>query len=150
MKMTIYTDGGCEPNPGKGCWAFVCVAPYHEQSGSEPQTTNNRMEIMGVLKAVEFALENKCTEIEIISDSQYVVKGINEWSLNWKRNNWMKKDKGQWISVKNSDLWKELDRHRGKFSIRWVRGHDGNEFNEVADQLVRSEYERTFSGEMKH
>lgn len=150
MKLTIYTDGGCEPNPGKGTWAFVSTDPYHEQSGSEAQTTNNRMEIMGVLKAVEYALECKADEILIISDSQYVVKGMNEWSVNWKRNNWMKKDGRKWVPVKNTELWKELDKHRGKFILQWVKGHNGNEFNEMADILVRSEYEKTFVGLMKY
>jgi ribonuclease HI len=150
MKMTLYTDGGCEPNPGKGCWSFVCVHPYHEQSGSEANTTNNRMEIMGVLKAVEYALERCAESIHIISDSQYVVKGVREWSPKWERNNWMKKDGFQWVPVKNAELWKELLKHRGKFTIEWVRGHNGNEFNEVADRLVRTEYEKSFGGGMRH
>lgn len=148
--MKIYTDGGCFPNPGRGAWAFVCNEPYFEQSGNEPETTNNRMEIMGVLKAVEFALESKAESVTIYSDSQYVVKGINEWSINWERNNWMKKDGYQWVPVKNAELWQRLVKHRGKFKIEWVRGHNGNEFNEVADELVRNEYAKAFGGTMKY
>lgn len=150
MKMTLYSDGGVQNNPGNGSWAFVCVDPYHECSGAVADTTNNRMEIMGVLKAIEYALEYKAEEITVYSDSQYVVKGLTQWSLAWGRNNWMKKDGWEWVAVKNADLWKELVKHRDKVKLIWVRGHNGNEFNEVADQLVKSEYTKVFGGVMKY
>lgn len=150
MKLTLYSDGGCEQNPGNGSWAFVCVSPYHECSGAVPDTTNNRMEIMGVLKAIEYALEIGGTDITVISDSQYVVKGLTQWSRAWERNNWMKKDGWDWVPVKNAELWRELVKYRDKVKVEWVRGHNGNEFNEVADQLVRTEYRKVFGGEMKH
>jgi len=145
MKVTIYTDGCCEPNPGPGTWAFICTSPYHEQCGHDENTTNNRMEIMAVIQAVEYAQQLSATEIEVFSDSQYVVKGFNFWSHPWKANNWTKLQDDQWVPVKNADLWKRLDKYRGKLKLKWIKGHDGNEYNEQADLLATEHYRNTFA-----
>lgn len=146
MEITIYTDGGCEPNPGKGSWAFVCTAPYIERSGTEYDTTNNRMEMMAVLKAIEFGLEMKADKITIYSDSQYVVKGFTQWMHKWAKKGWKRGDE----LVKNDSLWRHLFKHRHAAKVIWVRGHNGNEYNEVADQIVRKAYMDQFGGSMKY
>lgn len=144
MEVTYYTDGGCEPNPGNGCWAFICTNPYQEAKGSEPNTTSNRMEMTAVLKAIEHGLEMKAKPITIYSDSQYVVKGFNEWMWNWAKKGW---DRDR--ELKNVDLWKRLFKYRRKATLIWIKGHNGNEYNEQADDLVRTEYEATFGGQMR-
>ena len=150
MKMILYSDGGVQSNPGNGAWAFVCPEPRYECAGAVEDTTNNRMEITGVLKAIEYALGCGASDITVFTDSQYVVKGFKTWSLAWERNNWMKKDGWEWVPVKNAELWKQLVKYRAKANVVWVRGHNGDEFNEVADKLVRAEYKKVFGGVMKH
>jgi ribonuclease HI len=130
--IQIWTDGSVLVNPGgPGGWAFVAEREgvvVHTTSGGEPDTTNNRMELDAVIEAVRWGL-GVDELIEVVSDSQYVVKGINEWRWPWKRRDWHK--------VKNVERWRELDGLiTGKFSFRWVRGHDGAEFNEIADRLA--------------
>lgn len=142
MEIVFYTDGGCEPNPGNGTWAFVCLNPYFESSGYEANTTNNRMEMIAVLKAYEYAISIRATCIRINSDSQYVVNGFNEWMHNWKRR--------KWRDVKNLDLWLRFYDMRNKLTLVWVKGHNGNEYNELTDHLVRLEYERVFGGTMRY
>jgi ribonuclease HI len=128
--VTAYTDGGCYPNPGKGGWGVVLRYKDHvrEFYGSEKDTTNNRMELMAAIRALEI-LKKPC-RVVLHTDSQYVVRGITEWIDNWKRQNWQK--------VKNVDLWKRLDDIRKTHDVEWiwVRGHDGNPGNERADQLA--------------
>lgn len=146
MNLIYYTDGGCYPNPGNGTWAFVCTEPYIEVSGSEKETTNNRMEIMAIMEAIKHGLSLKAEKIHIFTDSQYCQMAFTFWIEKWAKKAW--KDK------KNVDLFKELLRikmsNKGKIEVHWVKGHNGNEYNEIADKLVRQKYSDTFGGEMAH
>lgn len=135
-KVTIYTDGACSGNPGPGGWGVLIVdgEKTSEFFGSEPDTTNNRMELIAVIKALESVSEG--AEIILHTDSLYVKNGITQWINNWIKNNWRNSDKKP---VKNQDLWKrllEVSKDR-KIIWQWVRGHDGNEFNERVDALAR-------------
>ena len=137
MKKTvvIYTDGACKGNPGPGGWGALLEYDGHRKElfGGEPHTTNNRMELVAVIRALE-ALKRE-SDVAIYTDSQYVKNGIEAWIHAWKRNGWKTSDKKP---VKNEDLWRELDelatRHR--ISWHWVRGHDDNPGNERADELA--------------
>src|SRR5206468_1067109 len=133
--VRIYTDGACKGNPGPGGWGAVLQMDGEEKElfGGEPQTTNNRMELTAVIRALEL-LERPC-QIEVYTDSQYVQKGISEWLLDWKRRGWRTADKKP---VKNVDLWRELDRLAGLHRIawHWVKGHSGHPENERADALA--------------
>jgi ribonuclease HI len=146
MKLVYYTDGGCEPNPGQGTWAFVCKEPHHEQSGYEVLTTNNRMEMMAVLKAIEHGLQMNPESIVVLSDSTYICNGFNSWMLKWAKKGWV--NKGE--PIKNLDIWRQLFQYRKVATLQWVRGHDGNEYNELCDELVRTEFSKTFGGKMKY
>ncbi len=134
-RVRIYTDGACKGNPGPGGWGALLQLDHREKElcGGEPDTTNNRMELTAVIRALE-ALKRPC-EIDLYTDSQYVQKGISEWIVSWKRRGWKTADKKP---VKNVDLWLELDRLTASHSIRWhwVRGHAGHAENERADQLA--------------
>lgn len=133
--MEIYTDGACKGNPGPGGWGALLRYGEHERElfGGDPQTTNNRMELIAVIRALE-ALRRE-SEVVVHTDSQYVQKGISEWLPSWKRRGWLTSDRKP---VRNADLWKELDllatRHRIEW--RWVRGHAGHADNERADELA--------------
>ena len=135
-KVLIYTDGACSGNPGPGGWGAVMISGAHERElcGGEPGTTNNRMELMAAIQALE-ALTKPC-KVELHTDSQYVQKGIHEWIHSWKRRGWLTADKKP---VKNDDLWKRLDAARLRHEVdwRWVKGHAGHELNERADELAR-------------
>ena len=150
MELKIYTDGGCEPNPGKGTWAFVCTEPLHEQSGFELHTTNNRMEMLAVVRAIEYGKSLGATNLTVVSDSQYVVKGFNEWMYNWCVNDWKKGRRHDSPPVKNKDLWQKLFFLREDVKLEWTRGHNGNKYNERCDELVRIAYKEVFKGKMKH
>jgi len=134
-KVTIYTDGACKGNPGRGGWGAILIFGPHEKDlyGYEAETTNNRMELMAVIRALE-ALKEPC-EIELHADSQYVLKGIREWIHGWKARGWKTADKKP---VKNDDLWRRLDaaRQRHRIDWRWVKGHAGDVMNERADALA--------------
>ena len=131
----IYSDGACKDNPGAGGWGALLVSGGHrkEISGGEANTTNNRMEMTAVIRALE-SLKRPST-VEVHTDSQYVQKGISEWMPGWKRRNWRTAD-GK--PVKNQDLWLQLDAlsqlHRIEW--KWVRGHAGHPENERADALA--------------
>lgn len=131
----IYSDGACKGNPGPGGWGALLVADGHrkEISGGEANTTNNRMEMTAVIRALE-SLKRPST-VEVHTDSQYVQKGISEWMAGWKKRNWRTAD-GK--PVKNQDLWLQLDAlsqlHRIEW--KWVRGHNGHPENERADALA--------------
>ena len=134
--VQIYTDGACKGNPGPGGWGAVLKYNEHrkEISGFVADTTNNRMEILAVIKALE-ELKEPCN-IDIFSDSQYVCNAVNKgWAKKWKNNNWMKNKKEKAL---NSDLWERflnlLERHNANFI--WVKGHNGNEENEKCDKLA--------------
>ena len=135
MKITIYTDGACSGNPGKGGWGALIQENDNETkiSGSAKNTTNNRMELTAVIKALEFYEQPK--EIEIFTDSKYVMQGITEWIKNWKNNQWKTSQKKD---VKNKDLWLLLDLASEKHNIEWnwVKGHAGDYGNEIADKLA--------------
>lgn len=134
-QVVIYTDGACKGNPGPGGWGAILRYGQVEKEmfGGEPQTTNNRMELMAVISALE-ALKKTCV-VEVWTDSQYVQKGIAEWLPNWKKRNWMTADKKP---VKNADLWQRLEAatHPHHIQWHWVKGHAGHPENERADQLA--------------
>jgi ribonuclease HI len=131
----IYSDGACKGNPGVGGWGALLVSAGHrkEISGGEANTTNNRMEMTAVIRALE-SLKRPST-VEVHTDSQYVQKGISEWMTGWKRRNWHTAD-GK--PVKNQDLWLQLDAlsQLHKIEWKWVRGHAGHPENERADALA--------------
>ena len=134
-EVTIFTDGACSGNPGPGGWGAILISGAHEREicGGEPATTNNRMELMAAIQALE-ALKRPC-KVELHTDSQYVRKGITEWISGWKARGWRTADKKP---VKNEDLWKRLDAARARHTVdwRWVKGHNGHELNERADALA--------------
>ena len=133
--VDIYTDGGCAPNPGPGGWGAILINGNHrkELKGGEPHSTNNRMELMAAISALE-ALKRPCV-VDMHTDSQYVRDGITKYINNWKRNGWRTASKEP---VKNVDLWQRLDAalHTHEVRWHWVKGHAGHELNERADQLV--------------
>lgn len=140
-KVCIYTDGACSGNPGPGGWAAILRYNGHEKelSGGEAVTTNNRMELMAVISALE-ALREPC-EVELWTDSQYIARAINEgWLAGWKRRGWRRKE-GE---LKNPELWQRLDALLGehKVTVNWLRGHDGQEQNERCDALAVAERDK--------
>ncbi len=134
-KVKIYTDGACSGNPGPGGWGAILVYGEVEKqlSGHDRETTNNRMEMMAAIGALE-ALKSPC-DIDLYTDSTYVQKGITEWVHGWKKRGWKTADNKP---VKNEDLWKRLEIANGKHTVRWhwVKGHNGHDYNERADQLA--------------
>lgn len=134
-KVEIYTDGACRGNPGIGGWGALLHYDGIEKRlyGSEAQTTNNRMELMGSIAALQ-ALKNPC-QVILWTDSQYVKKGISEWLKGWKAKGWLTSANQP---VKNKDLWQVLDEQAARHQVewRWVKGHAGHYGNEVADQLA--------------
>jgi len=135
-KVEIFTDGACSGNPGPGGWGAILRSGPHEKEiwGGEPQTTNNRMELLAVIRALE--LLKRPVAARVHTDSQYVQKGISEWIHGWKARGWKTAAREP---VKNADLWRELDAaaSRHKVSWIWVRGHAGHVENERADALAR-------------
>ena len=134
-EVHIYTDGACRGNPGPGGWGALLRYNGHEKmlKGAEPATTNNRMELMAAIVALE-SLTRDC-DVILTTDSQYVRNGITQWLENWKRRNWKTADRKP---VKNIDLWQRLDAAASRHRVRWdwVRGHSGHPENELADQLA--------------
>lgn len=134
-KVQLITDGACLGNPGPGGWA--CILRYKDQNrelyGSEPQTTNNRMEITAALKGLE-ALKERC-EVEIVTDSEYLKNGITNWIHGWKRNGWKTAAKKP---VVNQDLWQELDEQNARHQTTWTwtKGHASHEDNNRCDELA--------------
>jgi ribonuclease HI len=133
--VEIYTDGACRGNPGPGGWGALLRFKGKEKSlyGAESLTTNNRMELMAAIMALE-ELKRGC-KVRLTTDSQYVMKGITEWLANWRRRGWKTADKKP---VKNADLWQRLDEAARRHEVEWawVRGHNGHAENELADQLA--------------
>jgi len=134
--VIVYTDGACAGNPGPGGWGAILIWNGHrkEISGGEAATTNNRMELMAAISALEALKEG--SQVELHTDSEYVQKGISAWIHGWKRKNWRT---AAGTPVKNAELWKRLDaaQARHKVAWRWVRGHAGHAENERADELAR-------------
>ena len=134
-QVDAYTDGACRGNPGPGGWGVVLRASgaQKEMFGGEPSTTNNRMEMLAAITALE-TLKQPC-EVRLYTDSQYVLKGMTEWLAGWKARGWKTADRKP---VKNVDLWQRLEQAAASHRVQWVwvRGHDGNPGNELADQLA--------------
>mgnify|MGYP001196692750 FL=1 len=145
IRIQMFTDGACKGNPGIGGWGVFIVLNDEtiELKGYSELTTNNKMELTAVIKGLE-SIKNT-TLIEIITDSQYVKNGINEWIINWKNNGWKTASKK---NVKNKELWQELDQMVKNFDIKWkwVRGHSGHFGNERADQLANEAIEEFQNG----
>ena len=141
-KLDIYTDGACSGNPGKGAWGAVLVYKGAEKeiSGAEKQTTNNRMELTAVIKALQL-LKEPC-EVNLTTDSKYVCDAVNKgWVYGWKKKGWIKSDKKPALNV---DLWEELLEQLKIHDVtfNWVKGHNGHPYNERCDKLAVSEYQR--------
>ena len=141
-ELFAYTDGACSGNPGPGGWGVLMIArdggavvKERELSGGEPMTTNNRMELMAAISALETL--TKPVDITIVTDSAYVKNGVTEWIHGWKRNGWRTAGKDP---VKNAELWQRLDaaQARHKVTWRWIKGHAGHAENERADALARA------------
>ena len=134
-QVTIHTDGACKGNPGRGGWGAILQSGAHEKElwGGEPATTNNRMELMAAIMALE-ALKGP-SEVTLVTDSKYVMQGITEWIGGWKARGWKTADKKP---VKNEDLWRRLDTARARHTVtwKWVKGHSGHDLNERAYQLA--------------
>jgi ribonuclease HI len=135
-RIQIWTDGACSGNPGPGGWGAILLhgESRKELCGGEALTTNNRMELLAAIRALE-ALKRPCA-VDLHTDSQYLRGGVMGWIAGWKRNGWKTADRKP---VKNQDLWEELDRLMATHDIAWlwVKGHAGNELNERADELAR-------------
>ena len=141
-QIEIYTDGACSGNPGPGGWGAVLVynGKEKELSGSEKNTTNNRMELTAVIMALN-ALNQPC-EVKLTTDSKYVCDAVNKgWVYSWRKNGWKKSDKKPALNV---DLWEELlsllEKHEVQFI--WVKGHNGHKYNEICDTLAVNEYQK--------
>jgi len=139
--IEIYSDGSCIGNPGPGGWAAIILEKNKKKEifGGEKITTNNRMELIAVINALN--LINNKSKISIYTDSKYIINGITIWMKNWKKNNWKTSNKK---IVKNKDLWNLLDKICGIHQVNWnwVKGHSGHELNERVDYLARSEAEK--------
>ena len=140
QQVTIYTDGACDPNPGPGGWAALLIYKNNEQTltGSERQTTNNRMELTAAIEALK-ALKAP-SRVEFFTDSQYLRLGITEWMPNWRARNWRRKGG----KLANVDLWQTLDKKIQDHQINWhwVRGHSGDRNNQRVDNLARRSVKR--------
>ena len=136
QRVTIHTDGACSGNPGPGGWGAILTFGDHEKElmGGEAHTTNNRMELMAAISALE-ALKRPCL-VDLYTDSQYLRQGIMSWIRRWKRNGWRTAEK---MPVKNAELWQRLDAAIAPHRVQWhwVQGHAGHRMNERADQLAR-------------
>lgn len=134
-RVTIYTDGACKGNPGPGGWGALLIfnGVERELKGGEAHTTNNRMELMAAIMALE-ALKRPCA-IDLFTDSQYVRNGVLTWMANWKKRGWLTADRKP---VKNEDLWRRLDEARGRHDVtwRWVKGHADDPLNHRVDALA--------------
>ena len=135
-KIIIYTDGGCRGNPGIGGWGVWLRYGDHDKKlkGSEKDTTNNRMELTAAIKALE-AIKSSTIDIDLYTDSKYVMSGINEWIKGWKLRGWKTANKKP---VKNVDLWQQLDEVNTKHNVHWywVKGHSGDIGNDMAGELA--------------
>lgn len=145
-EVHLYTDGGCSGNPGPGGWAFLLRHPATgkemQQSGGDPQTTNNRMELRAVVEGLKTL--KRPTAVELFTDSVYVGKGLSEWMPKWKANGWRRKEGQRWAEVKNVDLWQELDLLIARHTVKYTRvaGHSGHEENDLVDRLAVAAYQQ--------
>ena len=143
MEIKIYTDGACVGNPGPGGWAAVILLENEKKElfGGERLTTNNRMELIATIKALEYCVEQKAKQpllklIKIYTDSKYVKEGITVWINTWEKNNWKTSDKK---NVKNVDLWKRLKElvKSKQIEWHWIKGHSEDPMNDLADELAK-------------
>ena len=148
--ISLYTDGACRGNPGPGGWAYILrdsvTLQEREGSGGEPDTTNNRMELMAVIAGLS-ALTRPC-RVDLHSDSKYVLQGLESWMHSWKKNNWRRRTSAGTQPVKNDDLWKRLDQLISYHEVKFihVRGHSGHLENERCDQLAVAAAEAIMRG----
>jgi ribonuclease HI len=151
--VILFTDGACKGNPGPGGWAFILRHPKSgkeiERFGGEPDTTNNRMELLAVIEGLKML--TKPVNVEIVSDSKYVLQGIEEWMPKWKNNGWRRKEGKKFMPVKNLELWQELDRlvSLHKLTFHYIQGHSGHLENERCDTLA-GEFARGFQTKKKN
>ena len=137
VEVVLFTDGACSGNPGPGGWAYILRHPGSGReataSGAERQTTNNRMELTAVIRGLDCLADG--STVVVTTDSEYCVKGLNEWLDGWKRRGWRKADKSP---VANVDLWKALDAERQRVQLRatWIRGHHSHPENERCDRMA--------------
>ena len=148
--VRLFTDGACSGNPGPGGWAYILNHPNSGQtrdaSGAEPATTNNRMELAGVIEGLA-SLKRPC-RVELVTDSTYVGKGIAEWMPKWKAQGWRRKEKGQFKPVVNLDLWQRIDELLGthRVVVKVVLGHNGHPENEACDRMAVAAYKALKQG----
>ncbi len=146
VEVQLFTDGACSGNPGPGGWAYILRHPATgkevERSGGERVTTNNRMELMAVVKGLE-AL-TRPSAVELLTDSVYVGKGLTEWMPKWKANGWKRREGKKLVEVKNEDLWRELDRLISQHRLTYtkVAGHSGHPENDRCDILAVQAYQQ--------
>jgi len=138
-KVTIYTDGACSGNPGPGGWGAVLLSGAHrkEISGGARDTTNNRMELVAAIEALE-ALRRP-SQVDLYTDSTYLKNGITNWIKRWKKDGWKRRSGKRFLPVKNEELWRRLDRLAAKHHVgfHWLEGHAGHAENERCDELAR-------------
>ncbi len=145
-EVQLFTDGACSGNPGPGGWAFLLRHPASgkelEGSGADRETTNNRMELLAVIRGLE-ALKRP-TRVELVTDSVYVGRGLTQWLPKWKANGWRRRAGKQQADIKNEDLWRRLDRLVASHHVRFthVRGHSGHPENEHCDQMAVAAYQK--------
>jgi ribonuclease HI len=144
-EVLLFTDGACSGNPGPGGWAYILrhVATGREKSasGAEPETTNNRMELRAVLEGLA-ALRRPC-RVELLTDSEYVRKGLEQWLHTWKRQGWQRREKGKLRPVANVELWQQLDKLLARHQVKLTRvaGHSGHPENDRCDRLAVAAYQ---------
>lgn len=140
ISVHLFTDGACSGNPGPGGWAFILrhlpTGQEKEGSGGERDTTNNRMELMAVIRGLE-ALKRPC-RVELFTDSVYVGKGLEEWMPKWKQNGWRRREGTRFVPIKNEELWRRLDELARQHKIKYTRvaGHSGHPENDRCDELA--------------
>ena len=145
-EVHLFTDGGCSGNPGPGGWAYLLRHPASdkqiENSGGEPETTNNRMELTAVIKGLTALKKDTC--VQLFTDSVYVGKGMSEWMPKWKANGWRRKEGKRMVPVKNEDLWRRLDELLQSHEVHYTRvaGHSGHPENDRVDELAVAAYQQ--------
>lgn len=149
-EVQLFTDGACSGNPGPGGWAYILKHPATgkvvERSGAERSTTNNRMELMGAIEGLK-SLKRPC-RVELVTDSQYLGKGLMEWMPRWKQQGWQRKEGRTFKPVVNLDLWQKLDEllARHEVRVRHVLGHNGHPENEACDRMAVAAYRDLMEG----
>jgi ribonuclease HI len=145
-EVELFTDGACSGNPGPGGWAYILrhrgTQSVKEDSGGEPVSTNNRMELMAVIRGLE-ALKRPC-KVELFTDSVYVGKGLTEWMAGWKRNGWRRREGDKFRPIKNAELWQRLDELLNIHELTYTRvaGHSGHPENDRVDEMAVDAYQQ--------